>query len=74
MKYIRDRKKRWILAVLLGMLLSVLAAGAENNPGQGVPAFFGMLYPQFCFCEKPEDGQGEIPMERKLVFRWLRGL
>ena len=59
---------------LLGMLLTVWAAGGFQETGEGIPGFFGMLYPEYCFSQVPEDGNGQVPMERKLTFRWLRGL
>ena len=69
-----NRKKTWFLAVLLGMLLTVWAAGGFLETGEGIPGFFGMLYPEYCFSQVPEYGNGQVPMERKLTFRWLRGL
>lgn len=74
MKYIRDRKKRFLLAVLLGMLLTLLASGAWKVPGRGVAGFFGMLYPQYCFSEVPKPQDGEAPLEPKFTFRWLKGI
>ncbi len=69
-----NRKKTWFLAILLGMLLTVWAAGGFQETGEGIPGFFGMLYPEYCFSQVPEDGESQVPMERKLTFRWLRGL
>lgn len=73
----RDRKnlqKRLIAAILLGMFLTAVFTGAGREAGAGIPGFFGMLYPQYCFSQIPEDLDGGIPVERKLTFRWLRGL
>lgn len=73
MNMIRDRKKRWLLAVLLGMLLTMAVSGAYREPGKGAAGFYGMLYPRFCFSQMPsENGQGEY-LTPKLTFRWLHG-
>lgn len=74
MNEIQNRKKRWILAILLAMLLTIFYGGGVKEPGMGVPGFFGMLYPQYCFSGEPKGPMEGIPMERKLTFRWLRGL
>ena len=34
-----NRKKTWFLAVLLGMLLTVWAAGGFQETGEGIPVF-----------------------------------
>lgn len=69
-----NRRKRLAAALLLGMALTMLFTGNVPDPGPGVPGFFGILYPEYCFSRVRECPKEAGVRERKLTFRWLRGL
>ncbi len=53
MSYLRKIQHRLLVSVLIAVLLfPSFAPGKEN---QKLLVWWGTLYPQFCFMDKPED-------------------
>lgn len=91
MEWFRDRKKRLYIAALAGMAAAVLTAGRPDGGKQpesaatiadrtdtGLLAWWGTMYPRFCFSEIPgEEETGQIKdgnREVKISFwieRWF---
>lgn len=59
----------WFLSLLSGMLITT--AVCQPKPG-GAPvyAWWGTMYPQYCFCQEREDSGEDLPV--KIDFQWLR--
>lgn len=61
MNYLKSKKHRFYIALVAAMLTALLAAAlpAErlSEPHAGTPAlaWWGSMYPEFCFAEKPEE-------------------
>lgn len=50
MDWLRNWKKRMFFSVAVGMAVAVIFSGAPKNvEDSGIMAWWGTLYPQFCF-------------------------
>ncbi|MBU5482092.1 hypothetical protein [Blautia sp. MSJ-19] len=57
MKRLKKAEHRFFLSVLMGMVAGTLLIGYPTGTGQGnVLAWWGSIYPEFCFSEKVETG------------------
>lgn len=69
----RRRKKpvfaRWILSMLAGMLITT-AIYSPSHIKTPVYAWWGTMYPQYCFSQDAEHTDESAPV--KIDFRWLR--
>lgn len=68
-------KRRIGMSALAGMLAAMILSGAlQYDPGQKVLAWWGVMYPEFCFAEKQEEPIKEKDREKhprvKISF-WL---
>lgn len=64
MKWLKNRKNRLLVSLLAAMAASSLVVGGIRESAKtGVMAWWGTLYPEFCFAEPGED------MPRKIGFR-----
>lgn len=75
MKWFYNKKNRIGMSVLSGILAAVILSGAlQYDPGQRTLAWWGVMYPQFCFAEKQEEPimekDGEKHPRVKISF-WL---
>lgn len=73
MEWIRDKRKRIFTSLAAGAVAAVLMGGVQFTKGSSLTAWWGTMYPRFCFAEqeKPaENGRGELP-EVRLTF-WLK--
>lgn len=71
MNYIRNKKNRLLLSVLIAALAAFLTVSAPNVSGkQSVLAWWGTLYPEFCFV-KTEDSDDISPRSHVKISFWL---
>lgn len=74
LQVLRDRKKRIFISLLAGAAGAVLAAGGFTIPvGTGAAAWWGTMYPEFCFSDsgdREEDGDGAENNRPRISF-WL---
>ncbi len=79
-EWLKDRKKRIYISVLAGMAASILTVGM---PKRGQLAWWGTMYPEFCFSdvsnreenEKPQEGREVLPVRKvKISFRLAKAL
>lgn len=72
----REKKKthsaRWLLSLLAGMLITLAACqpSYKNEGKNPAYAWWGTMYPQYCFSADTEDCEESVPI--KIDFRWLR--
>ena len=53
MKWLKDKRQRLAVSLLAGFLAAALMAGGIGRPaGSGTLAWWGTIYPGFCFSEK----------------------
>lgn len=53
---ILPKKRRIIISVMAGMLAAVLTAGGpELSAHRNIVAWWGSIYPEFCFSRLPEE-------------------
>ena len=69
---IRKRFHRWTLSVMAGMFAAILLTGTGGNFGQtNVTAWWGSIYPAFCFSEIDKSEQPKISFWLAKAFeRW----
>lgn len=60
-------KKLWIVGMLAAMLM---ASGRKEITMR--TAWWGTLYPEYCYSQIPEEVDGE-QMQIRIKFRWLHG-
>lgn len=60
MVWLKNRGNRLMVSLLAGLAGAVLLAGmpAVKEPG-GMMAWWGTMYPKFCFAEMPEEDADE---------------
>lgn len=69
MDYLKNRKKRICISLIAALFLTAgTGAGVQKN----VPAlaWWGSIYPQFCFAENEDGNADEKEPEVKISF-WL---
>ncbi len=69
MEWFRDKKNRGLLSVAAGMLACIVVFGGTDTEqsiltynreqNRAALGWWGSLYPQFCFSEKPEEVRRE---------------
>ncbi|MDC7289090.1 hypothetical protein NXH76_14870 [Blautia schinkii] len=65
MRWLKNRGNRLMVALLAGLAGAVLLAGMPGLPGMmaavkepgGMMAWWGTMYPKFCFAEVQEDDE-----------------
>lgn len=69
MDYLKNRKKRLCVSLMAALFLTGFTgmAAPKNVPAL---AWWGSMYPQFCFAEKEEENAQEKEQEVKISF-WL---
>lgn len=74
MDWLRNRKKRFLFSAMAGMLVATLLAGMpKNTENYNIMAWWGTLYPQFCFETADTDRgnyENTVKQRPKLSF-WL---
>lgn len=56
MNWIRNKKNRIIISLVTGIFAAMLSAGTiQNFSPQKSLAWWGVLYPEFCFSPKPRE-------------------
>lgn len=74
MNWLRNWKKRLLFSVAAGMLAVILMCGTAGNvENHRIMAWWGTLYPQFCFEETEADTDSDkntVKQSPKLSF-WL---
>lgn len=74
LQVLRDRKKRIFISLLAGAAGAALAAGGLRIPaGTGTAAWWGTMYPEFCFsasADREEDRDGAENNRPRISF-WL---
>ena len=74
MDWLRNWKKRMFFSVAVGMAVAVIFSGAPKNvEDSGIMAWWGTLYPQFCFERGSQDStnyENTVKQPPKLSF-WL---
>lgn len=66
---------RWKKLVIVGMLAAALM-GAWKQEMHMNTAWWGTLYPEYCYSQIPEETDGEHDgeqMQIRIKFRWLHG-
>lgn len=66
MRWIQKPGKRLLISILVAMSAVIFQGGGNIQMTQG---FWGILYPEYCYSEKPSD---EISAKPRFTFRWLR--
>ena len=74
MEWVRNWKKRLLLSVMTGMLaVTLLFGGTKNVEDCSIMAWWGTLYPQFCFergSQNSANYENTVKQPPKLSF-WL---
>lgn len=74
MDWLRNWKKRMFFSVAVGMAAAVIFSGAPKNvEDSGIMAWWGTLYPQFCFergSQNSANYENTVKQPPKLSF-WL---
>lgn len=74
MDWLRNWKKRFLFSVIAGMLAVTFLSGAASNvENRNIMAWWGTLYPQFCFETAKADTdnyENTVKQPPKLSF-WL---
>lgn len=66
MKWFHDKRKRMGISVLAGMLAAIILSGAlQYDPEQKILAWWGVMYPEFCFAEKQTEHTDEKDKEKQ---------
>ena len=74
MNWLRNWKKRLLLAVFSGMLaVTLLFGNTKNVEDSSIMAWWGTLYPQFCF-ERGINYENTVKQPPKLSFRLAKAL
>ena len=63
---------RWEELWVVGILAAVLMSSRSQEMNMKA-AWWGTLYPEYCYSQIPEDADGE-QMQIRIKFRWLHGL
>lgn len=70
MEWLRNKKHRMLVSLCIGMLSAIMmTGGGKVSEEKGILAWWGTLYPQFCFEEKEEGIKEESP--RLKISFWL---
>lgn len=64
-EWLKDRRKRIYVSVLAGMAAAVLTVGIPQRESR--LAWWGTLYPEFCFSELPDRTEKENPQEDRAI-------
>lgn len=78
LKYIEKKRKkeelkrRLMYSVIAGLMAAVLLAPMGNRKTV-TPAWWGTLYPEYCYSQGTENESGD-DREVRIRFRWLHGL
>ena len=74
MDWLRNWKKRMFFSLAVGMAAAVIFSGAPKNvEDSGIMAWWGTLYPQFCFEDThtaADNYENTVKQPPKLSF-WL---
>ena len=69
------RQNRLLFSLAEGMLsASLLCGGAWGSPQKNVMAWWGSIYPEFCFSETDRyntDGEKILPEQKPKISFWL---
>lgn len=74
----KTHKTKWLLSLLAGMLITLTLYHPSNIKEIQTPvyAWWGTLYPQYCFSADTETTESTKEPEKsapvKIDFRWLR--
>ena len=72
MEWLRNKKHRLLVSLCAGMLFAILMTGGAKLPEErGSLAWWGTLYPQFCFGEKEEGIKEKEESPRLKISFWL---
>ena len=64
-------ENRWKKLWIVGMLAAALMTSWSQEMNMKT-AWWGTLYPEYCYSKIPEDADGE-QMQIRIKFRWLHG-
>lgn len=71
MEWLKDRKNRLTVSVLAAMAAAVLVAGCVRLPDfSPAAAWWGTMYPEFCFAEGREEGPRKISFRLAELLDW----
>ncbi len=71
MEWLKDKKNRLLVSVLAAMAAATLVAGGIRLPKTcRTAAWWGTIYPEFCFSEKEEDHPRKIAFRLAEVLDW----
>ena len=69
------RQNRLLLSMAVGMICaSLLGVSAWGSPQKNVMAWWGSIYPEFCFSETDcynTDGEKILPEQKPKISFWL---
>lgn len=79
MKWLRNKKNRRLSALAAGMIALFLLwcspGYLDKVPAkpaeEAVTAWWGTMYPEFCFSRKGDDGAGEASRHKVKISFWL---
>lgn len=77
MERLRKRGDRVLLSVMTAMLVTSLTIGIPSCPNRNVMAWWGSIYPQFCFSkwdetdEKGAKDEETVQEHRPKISFWL---
>ena len=65
-------ENRWKKWMIVGILAAMLMGSWKQEMHMNT-AWWGTLYPEYCYSQIPTDSEGE-QMQVRIKFRWLHGL
>ena len=68
---IKNRAERIRISVLAGMLAVILFYGSYGGNQKNMMAWWGTIYPRFCFAEETKDQEDTGEDTRPKISFWL---
>lgn len=71
MEWLKNKKNRLAVSLFAAMAAAVLVAGGiRDGAHTGVMAWWGTMYPEFCFAREEEDSPRKIGFWLAEVLEW----
>ena len=70
-RFTENKKERIRISVLAGMLAVILFYGSYGGDQHNMVAWWGTIYPRFCFAEETEKEEDTATDTRPKISFWL---
>lgn len=70
-KFTENKKERIRISILAGMLAVILFNGSYGGNQHNMVAWWGTIYPRFCFAEETEKEEDAATDTRPKISFWL---